>query len=447
MEPSSWLYLGAALLCLLLVALASAVEAALAHVSRHKLRQLAESAQQNPRRARSVDRLLDRPRAYGTAMIVLGTLAGVLFVGLFAALAVREALPGGVGLAVAIAAPLLLLFGQGIPRALAHRDPERAGAALAGFAWIATGLVRPLIALYDLLVGALLWPFQRGGGVQSGASNPPPTEEEFTVLIGGGENGDGFEGVIEEDEREMIDGILHLEDRFVRDIMVPRIDIVAMPVTSTLAEVVTTIERAGHSRVPVYDGSVDHLVGVLYAKDLLGFLAKDRPFVDIASVVRPVHYVPETKPVDELLDEFRQRNVHMVVVADEYGGTAGVVTIEDVLEEIVGEIHDEYDVTTEPPLEEVSDRELLVDGRVAAEEVSELLDLGWTKEEHGSIGGLVQRELGRLPSEGEELDYDGVHITVLAVDRHRLRRLRIEKVASGDATAASDGSVATAGTA
>jgi CBS domain containing-hemolysin-like protein len=418
LEPGSWYELVGALIALLLVALAKAVDAALAHVSRHRLRQLGETGR---RGARTVDHLLDQPRSYASAMALLEAVGVVCLAGFLADIARREHLSATAWPALVVAGVLLLFFGWGLPRSLARRSPEGTATALAGFAAATATLARPLVALYDLVIRGLLFALRR--------PHPevitPPAEEEFTVLIGG-ENGEGFEGLIEEDEREMIDAVLHLEERMAREIMVPRVDVVAVPETATLVEAVETIQRHGHSRLPVYADSIDHIVGVLYAKDLLRFVARKQTTATIAALVRPPHFVPESKRVDDLLHELQAQKVHMAIVVDEYGGTAGLVTIEDILEEIVGEILDEYDVAA-PLVEEVSENEVLADGRLSVEEVSDLLDLGWPEEERGTIAGLVQRELGRLPAEGEELDYDGVHITVLAVDRHRLKQLRVTK--------------------
>ncbi|CAA9564756.1 MAG: Hemolysins and related proteins containing CBS domains [uncultured Thermomicrobiales bacterium] len=432
MEPASLIELGAALVCLLLVALSAATEAALGYASRHKVRALAESGR---RGALTVDRLLEHPRAYGSAMILLQTVAAVALTMFVADLARREGLPGEPWSALLIVTAALIILGHGLPRALARHDPERIGTALAWFASFGRALARPIVILVDALTGLLVRALTRRA---PGTHPEPATEEELTVVISGGEGGEGYDGVIEEDEREMIDGILQLEDRTARDIMVPRLDIVAVPEGADLAEVVRTIEGAGHSRLPVYSDSIDSIIGVLYAKDLLRFVpgasvgengsrAVTAPF-SLASLIRPVYIVPEAKRVDDLLHELQGRKVHMAVVVDEYGGTAGVVTIEDILEEIVGEIDDEYDVATEPDIEEIGDHELRVDGRIGAEEVSDLLDLDWIEEEHNTIGGLVQRELGRLPAEGEKVEFGGARITVLAVEGYRIKRLRVEKL-------------------
>lgn len=429
MQSSSWLALAAALLFLLLAGVASAIHAAVAHVSRYRYRLAPEGSSTSPR---SVDRLLERSRGFDTSMSVLQVISNTVVAGLTIALFERESLPGGIGGGLLAAAVILLVFGSGLPQALARRSPESTAARLAATGRLLAILLWPITALYSALVRLLLRLF---GGSATQASNLP-TEEEFAVLISG-ENGKNFEEVIEEDEREMIDAILRLEDRTVRDIMVPRVDIVAIPLTAGLADVVATIQRAGHSRLPVYSGSIDVIAGLLYAKDLFRFLdatANGGPPLawSAGALLRPVHIVPESKPTNELLRELRLRKIHMALVVDEYGGTAGLVTIEDVLEEIVGEIHDEHDVVTAPPLVQIAEDAYLFDGGISVQDVSELLDLDWDEEEHGTIAGLVQRELGSLPEVGVTLEYGGARITVLEVERHRLKQLRVDKLRPSD---------------
>lgn len=421
----SWLYLVLAFAFLILAALASAVHAAVSHVSRYRYRGSADGAVASPR---SVDRLVERSRAFDTSMSVLQVVSSTGVVGLTGAVFAREAILGGLGGGLVVAGLLLLVFGNGLPQALARRSPDVAATRLATFAWLVTIVLWPVTFLYAVVMRLLLHLLRR--------SNPeiisPPTEEEFAVLISG-ENGKNFEEVIEEDEREMIDAILRLEDRTVRDIMVPRVDIVAIPLTASLADVVATIQRAGHSRLPVYSGSIDVIAGLLYAKDLFRFLdatvnGAPPPAWSPGALLRPVHIVPESKPTNDLLRELRLRKIHMALVVDEYGGTAGLVTIEDVLEEIVGEIHDEHDIVTAPPLVQIAEDAYVFDGGISVQDVSELLDLDWDEDEHGTIAGLVHRELGSLPATGETLEYGGARITVLEVERHRLKRLRVDKL-------------------
>jgi CBS domain containing-hemolysin-like protein len=359
-------------------------------------------------------------------MTILQIAAAAAFTMLIYDVWTREGVPGGLGGALVAITAALLFFGHGLPRALARQNLRATAAALAGFALVVTTIARPLVALYGFVTRRFARLLRRAP-----AATPEPAggEGELHVLLNGG-YGSELDGVIEEEEREMIDAILQLEERTARDIMVPRLDIVAVPQMAPLAEVVETIERAGHSRLPVYRDSIDSIAGVLYAKDLLRFVARTTAMPPLRSLLRPAYIVPESKRVDDLLKELRARKVHMAIVADEYGGTAGVVTIEDILEEIVGEIDDEYDVATAPAIEALGEGDVLVDGRIGADEVSEILGLGWAEEEHNTLGGLVQRELGRLPAPGEELDFGGARISVLSVDGHRIKQLRVEKLPS-----------------
>ncbi len=425
MEPGSWYELGAMVACLLLVSLTAATEAVLAQITRQQLR---KGLDEKGRAARSVERLLARPHAYGGAMVLLRTLGAVAVVTLIASIFLREQIPGGLWGAFALSALLLLVIGHSLPRGLARRSVERAASGLSTFAVLATALASPLLFVYDLITRCFLLLTRRPRTVLSEFT----TEEELQAVLGPEYSSDEQ---LEEEEREMIDAILNLEDRTVRDIMVPRLDIVAVPEESTIAEVIAVIHRAGHSRIPIYRGAIDNIIGVIYAKDLLGFVPNETSTVPLASLMRPIErelIVPESKAIDDLLREMRLRKRHMALVLDEYGGTAGILTIEDILEEIVGEITDEHDPTTEPEIVEINEHELVVDARISAETVSDLLKLPWTEdEEHQSLSGLVQRELGRLPEANEEFDIDGAHITVLAVEGHRLKRMRVEKIIEG----------------
>ena len=209
--------------------------------------------------------------------------------------------------------------------------------------------------------------------------------------------------------------------------MVPRIDIVAASASSTVRDVLDCIVESGHSRIPIYDGSIDNITGVIYAKDLLKFLRDGLQTAPVQPLAREPSYVPETKKVDELLHEMQQRHVHLAVVVDEYGGTAGLITIEDLIEEIVGEIQDEYDVE-EALIEEVNDHEALFDARVSIRDVNDTLDLDIEDEDFDTLGGLLYHELGKVPNVGDEVRVDGALVTVLTTTGRRVRKVRVTKV-------------------
>ncbi len=249
-------------------------------------------------------------------------------------------------------------------------------------------------------------------------------DESLHLLLRAGKE----QGVIEPEEKEMIASIFELGETLVREVMVPRVDIVAVDVEASFAEVVKAILEAGHSRLPVYQGNIDHVVGLLYARDLLTYLAEGKTDVKISQMLRPAYFIPESKRVDELLQELQQRKVHMAIVVDEYGGTAGLVTIEDLLEEIVGEIQDEYDLE-EPVIEEISESEFIFSARVNLDEVNERLHIELPSEGGDTLGGFIYSQLGKVPACGDTISFEGVTLEVISVEGHRIERVRARREA------------------
>jgi CBS domain containing-hemolysin-like protein len=235
--------------------------------------------------------------------------------------------------------------------------------------------------------------------------------------------------MIGKDEQVMIDGILSLEEMTVRDIMVPRLDIVAVDRTVNPRELLDTIVKAGHSRIPVYQGSIDRIIGVLYAKDLLPLVIGNTSRIPLLDLIRPAFVVPESKRLNVLFAELRRINIHLAIVADEYGGTAGLVTIEDILEEIVGEIQDEFDAE-DWRYDQPSPDQIVADGRLPIEDVEDALRIRFEDDDDfGTLGGFVHKHLGRLPIQGDAFEAEGVRVEILAVERHRIRRLRLTRLA------------------
>ncbi|HEX3723481.1 MAG TPA: hemolysin family protein, partial [Nitrolancea sp.] len=243
------------------------------------------------------------------------------------------------------------------------------------------------------------------------------------------ENGGPFESEAAEDEHEMISNILDLDQAMVHEIMVPRTDIAAVSVDTTVLDVVDLARRAGHSRIPVFRDSIDSIIGVVHAKDFLRFVDDDVADVNLLELLRPAYFVPESKRVGELLHDLRREKVHLAVVVDEYGGTAGIVTIEDILEEIVGEIQDEYDREL-PLVERVGPDEVIVDGRIPIDEVAEIFDTSFTDGDYDTIGGFVQQQLGRIPEAGEVVESDGLRFEIQTVEHRRIRMVRVVRQAA-----------------
>jgi len=228
----------------------------------------------------------------------------------------------------------------------------------------------------------------------------------------------------------MINAVIELGDRRVHEVMVPRVAIASVDADATLEQAIDLIVEVGHSRIPVYHDSIDEIVGILYAKDLLPYLKHDAgPRPPLRKLLRPPVLVPESMTVDDLLHEFQRRKVHIAVVLDEYGGTAGLVTIEDLLEEIVGEIQDEYDVE-EPMVVRLSEHEARVDGRADVDELLELFDLDMEledAEEYDTVGGLVYHRIGGVPAPGDSIEVDGLRLTVESTDGRRVGKVLVTR--------------------
>ncbi len=232
-------------------------------------------------------------------------------------------------------------------------------------------------------------------------------------------------------QRDMLLGVFSLADTVVSEVMTPRVDVIGVDCAAPFDETVRAVASAAHARLPAYDGDLDHIVGVLYAKDLLPalFTSPAGPSRPWRALVRPVDFLPETKTLDAQLRDFQRGPNHLAVVVDEFGGTAGIVTLEDVLEEIVGEIRDEYDVTEEPAITMPAPGIFVVSGRASLEAVADALGVPLAHEEVTTVGGLVYSALGHVPVAGEQVELTGLRITVEQVARRRIRRLRIERLA------------------
>jgi len=303
-----------------------------------------------------------------------------------------------------------------ITRAIAASRPEQTALALGRplRAMSAVGLpaIAPLLWLERSILG-LLASQQEANGAQP--------EDDLRLLVESVEDARQLEA----DEREMISGVFGMSARPVREVMVPRVDVAAMPRESTLGEILDRIVSTGYSRIPIVAESIDDVVGLVYAKDVLGSLRVGALEDPAEPIARKAYFVPDTKKVDELLQDLQQKRVHMAIVVDEYGGMAGIVTIEDLLEEIVGEIRDEYDEHEEIPIERTGDRECIVDGRVSIRDLNEALDVHLDVEELDTLGGLVYHQLGKVPSEGDEIRVDSCLVTVLNTKGNRIKKLRV----------------------
>lgn len=234
-------------------------------------------------------------------------------------------------------------------------------------------------------------------------------------------------GIIESDEKEMISSVFEFSDTLVREVMVPRPDILSMPINTDLDELLAFVKEDGHSRYPVYDGDLDKVVGVLYVKDILMKLDEIRKTYDLFRMLRSPFFVPETKKLDELLREFQKRKQHMALVVDEYGGVSGLVTIEDLLEEIVGEIVDEYDLDEQAPLTKLEDGTISIDARFSISDLEQELDFKFDYEDSETVGGFVLEKLGRIPQKGETFREPQGHFQVTEIKGNRILRVKFTR--------------------
>jgi len=313
---------------------------------------------------------------------------------------------------------LVLVFGELIPRELAARNPEPfalwAIYPMRAAAVAAVPLGQLVVAVNHVFMG-------QGDEVSHGL--PFIIEEEIKTLVDAGEEG----GFIEEEEKEMIYSIFEFGDTLAREVMVPRIDMVAIEVNTSVLDALDVVLKAGHSRIPVYQETIDNIVGILYAKDLLQYWRDDTSSPELRNMLRNVYYIPETKKVDELLQELQQRKVHIALVVDEYGGTAGLVTIEDILEEIVGEIQDEYD-SEEAFMEVINNDKIVFNGRMDLDDVNHIMDLELPTDRSDTLGGLVYSNLGRVPVVGDKVRIENVEITVLSVMRRQIKKVKVVRL-------------------
>ena len=420
-----------------------ASEIALVSIRRSRVDQLVEEGRPSAQRVR---RLLNDPGRF-LAVIQLGLTFLGFFASAYAAVNLVSGLKGllervdvlrdsaeGTALVVvtAILALFTIVFGELVPKTLALAHPERFALVLSSPVDLLARVLGPIVTVLTAITRAITRLF--------GADVPAEAQisaEELRLIVERG----GEQGILEAEEEQMIHAVIELGERRVHEVMVPRIAIVALAADATFEEAIDTVVQEGHSRVPVYGTSIDEVVGILYAKDLLPFLKDSSdPRPPLRKLLRTPVFVPEGMSIDDLLHELQRRKVHLAIVLDEYGGTAGLVTIEDLLEEIVGEIQDEYDVE-EPMVVRLSDDEARVDGRASVDELGELFETELALEdedEYDTVGGLVFHRIGGVPKPGDQVSVDGLILTVESTDGRRVGKVLVARQATDEGAVAAD---------
>ncbi len=321
-------------------------------------------------------------------------------------------------LAAAISLVLTFFFSVALPHALAEiAGVPFVGAAAAPLHVLAKALT-PFTSITNLVENRV----QNTMG-DSEASEPAKIEEELLAVVEEGEK----EGVVDKQERVIIESAIGFHDTTVGRIMSPRADIEALPVDSTLEQIQAEIRKTGHSRIPVYRGTLDQIVGILYARDLLHLLGKTPAAFDIKSITRPALFIPETKTLRDLLHDFRLQKVHIAIVLDEYGSTAGLITIEDMLKQLLGDISDEHEPLEPPMFRRIDDQISEADARLRIDELNRLTGLSLPEDAgYETLGGFISTTLGRIPKAGVVLEHSGAKFTVLDAEPQKVNRLRVE---------------------
>ena len=319
--------------------------------------------------------------------------------------------------AMAAAGAALAIFGQAIPHAWAHYCGEKVLARTSGVLLGLRYVLYPIIAVMQ----AFDLPIRRLSGAAEGKESDAAKQEILEAASEG-----RAEGSVNADEVRMIESVMEFGDRQACEIMTPRTDMVALSASTPWKEACRAIYAAGHTRIPVYEGDLDNIIGVIYAKDLLQHV-NSGDSINLRALMRKPFFVPETKRLDSLLREFKARKVHVAIVLDEYGGTAGLVSFEDVLEEIVGDISDEYDRPEPALMKRIDEKSAEVDGRMYIDDLNEAMGLHIPEDaDYDTVAGLVFSELGYIPASGETLDAYGAHFAVLSADERKINRIRVQ---------------------
>ncbi len=391
----------------------SGSETAFMSVNRVKIK---DQANKGDSRAIKVEKLLQDETKLLTTILIGNNLVNIAASAIATAVAINIFGSSGIGIATGVITLLILVFGEITPKSLGNSKSIKFSKMTAAyFIWLQK-LLYPLIYIFSIMIKVMV-------GENKLITSALLSEEEIKRFVNVSEE----EGVIKETESEMIHSIFDFDDTVVREIMVPRIDIVAINKEASIIELVKLTVENGHSRIPVYKESIDDIIGLVYVKDLLTLIleSKGQEDVKVEDFIKPIYFIPESKPINQLLAEMKRRKEHMAIIVDEYGGTSGLITIEDLLEEIVGDIQDEYDFEPKQ-IEIVNENEILVDGKVDIDDINEILPaLLLDRDDYETISGFVLHHLGYFPQEGEDLEFDGLYIQIVKTREYKIEKIKI----------------------
>ncbi|RJQ41724.1 MAG: HlyC/CorC family transporter [Nitrospiraceae bacterium] len=420
MEPHSILPIVVIALSIVFIAILSSSESSFIAVNKIRIRSLMEKGDS---RAKAVQKILDEHDKLFSAVILSGNLFTVLATSIGTALALRYFGENGIIIATIVMTFLTVVFGELAPKTFAVSHSER----------VSLFLARP-VAFYIKIISPLVWIFKVSsnfiikllGGKERPVS-PFVTEEEIKTMISIGEE----EGTLEEEEKEMLHKVFEFGDKVVTEAMVPRTEIVSISDDSTVGDALKLVLEEGYSRFPVIKESIDSVTGILYVKDIVKQMAQGKieNYTPITEIVREAYYIPENKMVTELLDEMQKNKFQIAIVMDEYGGTAGLITLEDIMEEIVGGLQDEFEAMEgEKEVEIIDERTSIVAGQTGLDEINELVGAELVSEDFHTIGGFVFGLFRRLPKVGEQVRYHNLRFLILEMEDRKISKVKITKL-------------------
>ena len=412
MESYTWQLI---LLVILLVmsGFFSMSETALMALSKIRIRHMVDEGVKG---AKLVERLSEDPSKLLGAILIGNNIVNIGASALATSIAVKAIGESGVGLVTIIMTILVLIFGEITPKSIAKQKSEEVALKVSKPINLVVKLFKPFIYVFTAISGV----FIKLLGGDPKATEPFITEEELKTMVGVSEE----EGVLENVEKEMIFNVFGFADAQVKDVMVQRVDVVAVDINATYDEVINIIKVEQFSRIPVYNQNIDDVIGILNVKDLIIASQNEENF-KVSDYMRDPYYTFEFKKVTELFKEMKKSRNHMAVVLDEYGGNVGIVTIEDLIEEVVGEIEDEYDDEQDSDIIVIKEDEYIVDGSARLDHIGDLIGVSMESEEFDSIGGLIIGELGRFPEQNEEVKVNSIRFVVEEIDKNRIKKVRI----------------------
>ncbi|EES47720.1 hemolysin family protein [Clostridium botulinum] len=412
MDPSYTWEIVTLVILLMLSGFFSMSETALMSLNKIRLRHMVEEGVPG---AKLVEKLTEDPNKLLGAILIGNNIVNIAASGLATMLATNMFGPTGVGIATGVMTVLVLIFGEITPKSIAKQRAESVALKVGKPIRLTVIIFKPFVYIFTAISSF----FIKILGGDPKASEPFITEEELKTMVGVSEE----EGVLENVEKEMIFNVFDFADLQVKDVMVQRVDVSALDSEATYDDVLKLIKEEQFSRIPIYNQTIDDIIGILNVKDLL-MLENPRENFKMAKYIREPYYTFEFKKIVELFKEMKKERNHIAVVLDEYGGTVGIITIEDLIEEIVGDIEDEYD-DANTSIEVIKDNEYIVDGSVRLHDIGDLIGIDMESDEFDSVGGLIIGELGRMPEEKEEIECDSMKFIVENIDKNRIKKVRI----------------------